>query len=223
MLIEPSCAPSMREKWTRSPWVSTTAMLSFQRCLVASASAAATSFFAVSRLTGVPYGISFGVPSAVPPAAGGAAGAACAGGCCAAAGKARTRAAVVNAAQMKSRMGLPPDCCSDEMVSSVIATGPGTCAEVPQRRCEKHTPLRGGLFRRCVGKVGDERGEHLRPRVGHRPAFHPRGAAVRDVESAQARRFGRRLAGADRPHEDIDGVLAIFVDQRGHRMAVQIV
>src|SRR5947208_9842464 len=89
MLIEPSCAPSMREKWTRSPWVSTTAMLSFQRCLVASASAAATSFFAVSRLTGVPYGISNGMPSAVPPADGGAAG-----GCCAATGKARTRAAV---------------------------------------------------------------------------------------------------------------------------------
>src|SRR5258705_7105472 len=71
----------MREKWTRSPWVSTTAMFSFQRCLVASASTAAISFFAVSRVIGVPYGISKGVPSAVPPEGGGAAGAAGAGVC----------------------------------------------------------------------------------------------------------------------------------------------
>src|SRR5689334_21034718 len=58
-------------------------MFIFQRCFADSASTAAMSFFAVSRLIGVPYGISNGMPSAVPPAEGDAAGAAGAAGACA--------------------------------------------------------------------------------------------------------------------------------------------
>src|SRR5262249_52203507 len=68
----------MRRKWTRSPFVSTTAMFIFQLRFFASASAAAKICFAFSALMAAPYGMSKGMASGVPPD-GGFAG----GGCCA--------------------------------------------------------------------------------------------------------------------------------------------
>src|ERR1700730_5709474 len=79
MVTEAICAPSILEKWTNSPLVSTIAIFIFQLCFLASASAAAIASFARSRPIETPYGMSKGVPSAVPPAAGAAGGAAGAG------------------------------------------------------------------------------------------------------------------------------------------------
>src|SRR6266404_2418990 len=86
MVTEAICAPSILEKWTNSPLVSTIAIFIFQLCFLASASAAAIACFARSRPIETPYGMSKGVPSAVPPAAGAAGGAAGAAGGAAGAG-----------------------------------------------------------------------------------------------------------------------------------------
>ena len=74
----------------------------------------------------------------------------------------------------------------------------------------------------CVREPAQERREGFRAGVRNRDPLHALSFGVEHVEAAY--RSGLEFSGPQvlRPHEDVDRVLAIAIDEHGDAMAVEI-